>query len=133
MSSEFDRCVISWVQISRNLGKNYNLINYTLIIERCIRTWTLTSVVIIVITFQPFYPPIFIMFLSLSITFCEFQIERFFFFLQTARVNCSHSANQTEMNVWLINFNWISTHLAVFYAKELGNHIHCSSIFTFFV
>ena len=84
MSSEFDRCVISWVQISRNLGKNYNLINYTLIIERCIRTWTLTSVVIIVITFQPFLPSYFYYVSFTVYNFLWISNWTLFFFLQTA-------------------------------------------------
>ena len=32
---------------------------------------------------------------------------------------------------WLIDFNGISTHLGLFYASRLGNHIHCMFIITF--
>ena len=34
---------------------------------------------------------------------------------------------------WLINFNVMSTRLGLFYAQKLGNCVHCTFIFTFFV
>ena len=33
----------------------------------------------------------------------------------------------------LINFNSMSTHLGLLYALKLGNLVHCTFIFTFFV
>ena len=33
---------------------------------------------------------------------------------------------------WLIDFNGISTFLRSFYVLKLGNHVHCTFIFTFF-
>ena len=34
---------------------------------------------------------------------------------------------------WLTDFNCMSTHLGLFYALRLGNRVHCTFIFTFFL